>query len=367
MKGKEKKRNPFVRLFKIFFIILLLFIVLTAAAYKYLSMPTGEGMNKVEFEISKGDTIDKISTSLAKLNLIKNQYFFKLYVKLHNVDDRIKRGVYNLDDGMDVSQIVKQLVEGTPEETYKVLTIPEGYNIYQIAEIFERENITTAEKFIKLCYNKAILKKMKIPHNHCEGYLYPDTYHLSKSETAEQIIIRMINELYENFPPDASETKSRLKKLGLTYHQLLTIASLVETEAKIDEERDIIASVFYNRIEKKWRLQCDPTVRYALMQEGKWEGNFSRARGDLDIKSPYNTYLYRGLPPSPISNVGIKSIKASLYPADTEYFFFVVKDGKSHTFSKTKKQHQKAVKEYRKYLKSVREAQKEAQRKKTQD
>jgi len=220
------------------------------------------------------------------------------------------------------------------------ITIPEGYTIYQIADLLAAKGLAKRENFINLATDPNLAKELGIQAKTLEGYLFPDTYYFNKGLSEKVIIKTMVNRFYSLMKP---EWKEQSHKLGLTFHQVITLASLIEKETSNKEEKPIISAVYHNRLKAGIRLQCDPTVIYCLKNF-----NGKLRKEDLLIDSPYNTYKRYGLPPGPIANPGLDSIQAALYPAKVGYQYFVSKNDGTHYFSYTLKEHNRAVLRYQK-------------------
>ncbi|WP_448588229.1 endolytic transglycosylase MltG [Thermocrinis sp.] len=224
---------------------------------------------------------------------------------------------------------------------YKI-TIPEGSDIYDIAQILEENSICKAEDFLRLVNSPEITKKYGINTYTMEGFLFPDTYHFSKNTHP----IKVVDTMFKNFLKRTETLRVQLEEKNLTLEKWVIIASMIEKETGVDEERPLVSSVIYNRIRKGMPLQIDPTVIYALKRKGEWDGKLTRK--DLKLEDPYNTYYHTGLPPSPICNPGIKSLEAALNPAKTDYIYFVSMGNGRHAFSSNYKEHLKNVATYRK-------------------
>jgi UPF0755 protein len=218
------------------------------------------------------------------------------------------------------------------------LTIPEGYNLYQIAELVAAANFGNQNAFIEKATDTALVRENGLEGETLEGYLFPDTYFFPKKITVETIIATMVRRFRSVFAP---EWQARAKDLGLTVHQIVTLASIIEKETGASFERPIISSVFHNRLKKKMRLESDPTVIYGIKN---FDGNLTKKH--LTTRTPYNTYKIRGLPIGPIANPGSASLEAALYPDNTKYIYFVSKKDSTHQFSTNLKQHNHAVRKY---------------------
>ena len=315
-------------------------LIIVFGSYFYLNSPPTNSLKGGEkaFIVNSGDTLKLVARKLKKDNLIRSDNFFIFYAKINGLSREIKSGEYLISRKLRSSEILKILTKG--EVVTVKITIPEGFTIRQIADLLQSKGIVNKTDFINATKNKALLKKYKIPFSSAEGFLFPDTYIISKDLKAKQIVEIMIKRFFEEFDKltnNRTLSKDELKKVVI-------IASLVEKEAKIDNERPIIAAVFYNRLKIGKRLQSCATVQYVL---GKTKERLLFK--DLKVKSPYNTYLHKGLPPGPISNPGLKSLWAALHPAKVDYLYFVSKHNGYHYFSRTYSEHLKAIKKYENY------------------
>jgi len=218
------------------------------------------------------------------------------------------------------------------------IVIPEGYNMHQVASVISKHGFATVENFMKIATDPEVVRKHGINAAILEGYLYPDTYYFPKDEPCENIISAMVEKFQSVFTP---EWEKRAEELGFSVHEIITLASIIEKETGAKEERGLISSVFHNRLKKGMRLETDPTVIYGIKS---FDGNITRK--NLAESTPYNTYKIKGLPPGPIAGPGYESIEAALYPAETDYLFFVSKNDGTHTFSANFKEHNSAVKKY---------------------
>ncbi len=239
---------------------------------------------------------------------------------------------------MSPDAILDVLVRG--EVVQHPLTIPEGFTVREIARAAERAGISSRAKLEALSRDPSILKVWNLQAASLEGYLFPETYHFPRQTTPEQVIKRMLQTFHKRFTP---EIAAKARRNRLTIHQAVTLASIIEKETAIPGERALISAVYQNRLHRGMRLQADPTVLYAL---NRTSGPLSRE--DLQVDSPYNTYRVKGLPPGPIANPGLDSLLAVLNPAPSDYLYFVARGDGSHVFSKTLREHNQAVHQYRK-------------------
>ncbi|MDR2427416.1 MAG: endolytic transglycosylase MltG [Endomicrobium sp.] len=295
----------------VFFIIFMVFFCLGF-------MPTaGE---KALFVVRKGENFSTVASRLEEQNLILSKKLFLLFVKLTNSQNKLKTGIYELSGRDGIFRILKQLKNNS--RNFIRFTIPEGNNIKQTADIIADKVKIDKEKFIKIVNDRNL-----------EGYLMPETYFVSLGVSEEELIDMMYNEFNKKITPVMHE---RAKELNIPFKDIITMASIIEKEVVKPEERSIIAAVFYNRLKRKMMLQSCATVLYAM---GVTKEKLSLE--DTKFKSPYNTYLHFGLPPGPISNPGVESIKAALYPADSGVLYFVSAGDGSHFFAKTFSEHVK--------------------------
>jgi UPF0755 protein len=218
------------------------------------------------------------------------------------------------------------------------VTIPEGLTLADISEILEKKGFLKKERFFSLVLDPELLNKYRIPSDTAEGYLFPETYHFPRGASGREIVEHMLKTfqkkvypLFHRYGPER----------GLTLHEIVTLASLIEKETSVSEERSLVSAVFHNRLVQGMKLQADPTVIYSLPQ---FDGNIRKQ--DLSFDSPYNTYVYPGLPPGPISNAGLDSIRAALRPAEVDYLYFVARNNGTHEFSLDLKSHLRAVEKY---------------------
>jgi UPF0755 protein len=291
----------------------------------------------VSVEIKSGMTLNKISSLLEDRDLIGNSLVFQMLAYLQEKQGQIQIGEYELSPSMTPMDILEVVTSG--KTILHAVTIPEGYRITEIAALLEVKGLVNAEKFIQETKNKELIQSVGIGVNSLEGYLFPETYNFSKNTSERKIIQSLVDIYHEKIKKH--ELRKRAQSSKLSFHQVMTLASLIEKETGIDEERKLISSVFHNRLRKKMLLQTDPTVIYAMAD---FDGNIRKK--DLQVDSPYNTYRYKGLPPGPIASPGIKSIIAALEPSESDYLYFVSRKDGSHQFSSNLMDHNRAVRKY---------------------
>lgn len=306
----------------------------------YYKQPMGDGSVVVIFEVQQGESFASVSRRLEDQKLIHNQKLLNQLARFYGLRSKIRSGEYGLNNGLSPKEILDILVTGK-SLTYP-FTVSEGLNSYEIAINFEKKGYGPRTEFLAACSDKALLEKIlneKI--SHCEGYLFPETYNFEKKTTAHVMVETMLKATVKNY----QEIAKGRNLGGWSRHQIVTFASLIEKETGAPEERPMIASVFFNRLQKSMRLQTDPTVQYGVLATtGVYPMNITKK--DLTTPTPYNTYLKEGLPPGPISNPGKESMKAVFEPQKSDYLFFVSQNNGTHVFTKTYEEHLKAVKDF---------------------
>ena len=303
-----------------------------------LLWPQGNPYDFVKVTIPKGASLNEVGITLKNNNIIHNKQSFQLAVKILGYEKDIPAGRFRIEKASSNYAIIDQLVNG--KQLTKKVTIREGWTISMIAkELDEKLGINT-HFFEDATHNKNLLDKWGIQAKSFEGYLFPNTYQFNENELPSDIINVMVQEYKRNLSDDMLVQMNQIK---MSEQEVLTLASIIEGEAIYDKERAIISGVYHNRLKKGMRLQADPTIQYILE-----DGPRRLLNRDLKIVSPYNTYLNKGLPPGPINNPGIESIKAALFPTESDYLYFVARGDGYHTFSKTEKQHNKAKRDFQK-------------------
>ncbi len=287
--------------------------------------------------IPKGASLSQIGAILEDKGVISSKLVFKIVAFIRGEQRKIKAGDYALKAGADAGEVLDQLISG---KTYMLsITVPEGYNIFQVADVFQQNGIVSKEEFLQVAQDPTFLKELGIDGSSVEGYLFPDTYSFRFSEKnhSKNVIRRMVQrfeDVYDKY------VKAEAEANGWTTAQVLTLASLIEKEAR-SSEHALVSAVFHNRLKQNMKLQTDPTVIYGIKPMGA-----KITREDLNRKHPYNTYQNFGLPPGPIANPGKESLIAAVKPADVDYVYFVAKNDGSHQFSNSLKEHNKWVNLY---------------------
>ena len=315
--------------------------VLTTAVHFYIALfvPLSRDKAWKEVQVTEGMSFKAIAGVLQKEGIIRYRSYFEIIGRLQGISRKVRMGYYGLGSHMSMWEVLDALRRGKIIE-YEVV-IPEGYNLFQIGWTLTGTPLISSDPndFIDIATDKKLAASLGVDADRLEGYLFPDTYYLPKGITVLDIAKRMVQRYKDMFTDDM---RKRAKELGFTEHQIVTLASIVEKEAKVDSERKLIAAVYHNRLKQGMKLQADPTAVYGLKA---WITKVSAE--DLKRKTPYNTYLHKGLPPGPIANPGRGAILATLYPENVDYLFFVAQGDGSHYFSKDYSEHGKAIGRYK--------------------
>jgi len=282
--------------------------------------------------------------SLHHAGVIRSSRFFQLYAKLRGTDRGIKAGTYVIQRGASWGAVLSMLRNG--RGIVNVVTIPEGFTLAQIEPLLAAKLSVAADSVQAAVSDTALLRRLDIPTTTVEGYLFPDTYFFPPGTAARSAVLAMARRFEQRWRPEWS---ARLDTLAVSRHDLVTIASIVEREAKRPEERPVIAAVYWNRLRRGMLLQADPTVQYALP-----EHQTRLLSKHLTVKSKYNTYRYPGLPPGPIASPGVASLQATLYPANVPYLYFVAYPDGHHEFRGKLEEHQIAARAARRAWDAVR-------------
>ncbi len=286
-----------------------------------------------EVLIPRGSTVSQIADSLSEKGIIEQAKLFRFWAKTLGKENAFKAGVFKVPFGLTYPQLVHWLARAKPENI-KVRLI-EGWPTKRILKRLSRKLFLKYTVLDSLVEDKAFCQSLNCAASSLKGYLLPDTYLFSVGISEKRVLRFLVNRTLDIFKSDSAQQV--LQKTGYSIHQVLTLASIVEGEALLNRERPDIASVYWNRLRRGMRLQADPTIQFLLK-----DGPRRLLLKDLKIKSPYNTYLHKGLPPGPINNPGKASILAALFPSHTNYLYFVAKGDGSHIFSRNAAEHAKA-------------------------
>jgi UPF0755 protein len=318
----------------LFVAVVVLFFVLLI---NYSNTPIDNKNMTILVDIPTGSSFLKVTEILNQAGLIKSRFFFYSLAIKKNARRSIRAGEYEFNTSLTPSAMIDKLLRGEIKN-YKVV-IPEDLSLREIAVILGKDKLINKEDFFALAKNEDFLESLGIKADSIEGYLFPETYYLDRSMSTRQIMKIMVNQFWKEVTPEMIKQAGELK---LDIHKLVTFASLIGKESGDDAEKPMISAVFHNRIRKKIRLQSDPTTVYDLK-----DYNGKVLRSHLRRNSPYNTYIIKGLPPGPIANPGVASIKAVLYPAPVNYLYFVSKKDGTHYFSSSLDVHNQAINRYR--------------------
>lgn len=318
---------------KTIYSLIVICIILLTAFFTFMDYH-GFGGKEITVSIPQGAGASEIVSILKENKIITFSPLFKKYIR--NDATKLKPGVHTFSVSMGYENTLEELKKDVPLENTITITIPEGYEAREIGMLLENAGVITYDAFMQAC-EEAHLKFKFLPNSgNVEGYLFPATYEFQMNQDAHVVVNKMIETFGQKMY--TMENLKRADELSMTFDEALTLASIIEREAALDSERAIISSVFHNRIKKQMHLESCATVQYVL-KERKDVLSIS----DTKIDSPYNTYLYLGFPPAPIASPGIKSLEAALYPAQTNYLFFVADGTGGHTFSETYEEHMNAM------------------------
>ena len=296
----------------------------------------------------RGQRTATILQHLQREGVLRDEWIPLVYMKLLRGRDSLKAGVYQFDHALSPVDVVDKIVRG--DVILKTITIREGLDRFAIAKLFADEGLGTEKSWDDVTRDPDLVRDIAPEAQSLEGYLFPDTYKFDPGTPASTIAKAMVANFRKHWGNEIA-----LISTGLNPHETVTLASIVETEAQLPQERPIVASVYINRVHKRMLLGADPTVIYALKLANRWDGNIRKA--DLQIQSPYNTYRVPGLPPGPIANPGLASLRAAAAPATTPYLYFVARNDGSHVFATSNEEHNRNVEKYqRQYFRDKRKA-----------
>lgn len=311
-------------------------------AIRFLSSSPNVSDEQTVFEVRPGESFKTIARHLEEQGLVVSAWKLELYARLTRASSKIRIGEYALRKNFRPREIIGVLSLGKSIE-YSI-TIPEGENRFEIAEILGRTKLINKDEFLRLTSDETFIESvLGAPADSLEGYLFPETYYVTKYTGAKGFIHMLVDRFKSSYA--RVRNSPGWSRGELTDKQILIMASIIEKETMAPEERAVIASVFYNRLRIKMPLQTDPTIIYGkYLDQGTWDGRLPRE--DLRRPHPYNSYLNQGLPPGPIGNPGIEALRAAGAPAKTDYLFFMSLNNGTHTFSREYSQHSKAVENY---------------------
>lgn len=315
---------------------LLLLLALPVRYLLFLTLPAGDGNVVQIVDFKKGEPLTQVASQMEREGLLSSARFFVFHVRIKGVSGRLQAGEYQFNNGMRPSEILRRMVNG---EVYtRRFTVPEGYSIHQLAELLESQKLFTQKGFLKAATDPELLTELGIEGKSVEGYLFPSTYNVTRTMDEVDLIRVMVAQFRKVYDECFAEAAQRT---GMTLSQIVTLASLIEKEAVVADERPLISSVFHNRLAKGMRLQSDPTAVYGVRA---FAGNVTKR--DIERVTPYNTYLIPGLPPGPIGNPSKGALEAAINPVRSSYLYFVSKKDGTHHFSTNLNEHNAAVATY---------------------
>ncbi len=331
--------------FKLTLILILVFIVAVFLfvfyIWKMISTPASSSQEARVFVVEEGLSVSGVAKNLKDEGLIRSDLAFRIYVTWRGGATQIQAGEYQLSPSMTPIEIADILIKGRTKQLK--ITIPEGWDIKEIAQYLENKDICTKEEFIQEAsqidkYRKDFDFLASVKTSNLEGFLFPDTYYLSTQPQASEIVFKMLSNFNKKLTSDIRE---EIRKKEMTIFDFITLASIIEKEVPQYEDRRIVAGIFYKRLDSGMALESCATVEYIL-------GTNKRILSyqDMKIESPYNTYLYPGLPPGPISNPGLEAVLAALNPKQTDYWYFLSPDSERTIFSRTNEEHEAAKIKY---------------------
>ena len=329
--------------------------------YHSLHSPLAHDKAEKYIVIEKGTPPGEIISILASEGIISSKLPTQLYLKLFGNASKLKAGEYQFASPITPLEVVVELEKG--EERTVKLTIPEGFTRFDIAkrivEKFPQDPPVTEEQVLQDMEETSLIADIAPTAKNLEGYMYPTTYNFPRNEKPQAIVRSMVGQFRKLWKPGWTE---RARIIGRTPEQIVTIASLIETESKFDQERPIVASVIYNRLDRNIALGIDQTAVYVAKMQGRWDGTINKS--DLEADSPYNTRRYAGLPPGPISSVSESAVNAALFPAETDFIYYVLNvdanDGSHHFFSSAS-EFERAKADYQKWLEVQRQEKRAAE------
>ena len=319
--------------------LVLVLIILLFVGYAVYMFFEPLDIDEVIIEINEGESASSIADKLCRNNVIRSKVWFKVYVMLTESENKLQWGKYSFFEHLSLTEVIDKLKRG--EVLLIDVTIPEGLTIRKTCKILASKDLGEYDTFLELCTDSVFVRKLTgFSKPSLEGFLYPETYSFSEYTDERAIITYLVKKFFKetsglDFVPNDL----------LDFYDTIVLASIVEKEAMVEDEKIVIADVYLNRIENGYKLQADPTVAYILELQGKRRTKIYYR--DLEVDSPYNTYKYKKLPPTPICNPAVSTIKAVLEPADTDYFFFFANNRGRHIFSQTYSQHLSGLKKQR--------------------
>ena len=322
--------------------LVLLLVLLGVAAAGYFSYrlehPSRPAVPAARAKLlfAPGTSTAQIFQGLETQGVVQDARLAEIYYRVYRVGTPLQAGEYEFDRPTPIDEIINRMARG--DVVHYTIVVPEGLTAEETFELFWKQGLGGPEAFRQALTATELLPGLSTGVNDLEGFLFPDTYVVTRSTSARQIVDRMVGEFRRHFTP---ELREKAHELGMTPRQAVTLASIIEKESALKSEGPLIAAVYLNRLKKGMRLQADPTVQYALKRDGKWTGALHRS--DYAYDSPYNTYAVDGLPPGPICSPGLTALQAAVSPASSDYLYFVADSTGGHTFTRTFEEHLQAI------------------------
>lgn len=340
------KKTVLVLVIAVFSLLAALTAGVAYVGYEFANTRPSETAQDVVYEVEPGKAFNTIAKDLESKGLVRNASFFSLYARFKGERNKVKVGEYLLRTTMLPDEILQVLISG--KSIARSFTVSEGLSTYEIADLYEKEGFGKASDFMNLVRDPQLIQNLLgVKEESLEGYLFPETYMLTKYTDTKTLISNMVKRFLYVY----NEVTPQSQIQGMSRHEIVTLASIIEKETGAPEERPLISSIFHNRLIKKMKLQTDPTIIYGKAEKlGKIVINITRA--DLLTPTRYNTYVIDGLPPTPIANPGRDALLAAVRPAKSNYLFFVSKNDGTHIFSEDYKAHQKAVQSFQQNAKA---------------
>jgi peptidoglycan lytic transglycosylase G len=302
----------------------------------FVYLPGGSSPEAVEIKVERGEPLSSVIRKLKEANVISNKTLFSIWATLTARENKIHWGLYRFDLPIAPGEILDRMVHG--RGVFRRVTIPEGLTVNQIAAVLAQAGIVDQAQFLEQAEDPELLRSLHLEETGIEGYLFPDTYYFVPFVTEKDVLVTMVERFRKAFDQAMNQ---QADDIGLTPHEVVTLASLIEKESGLEAERPLISAVFHNRLRSNMPLQSDPTVIYGIKN---FSGNLTRK--DLQAHTAHNTYVIQGLPPTPICNPGLSALRAALHPASVPFLYFVSKNDGSHFFSVTMAEHNRAVRIY---------------------
>jgi UPF0755 protein len=333
---RNRQKIISVLFFSFFFLLWLILYFLNREIIRTGSTGDSTRLRYAIVKIEPGSSVSQISAELASRKLISSELLFKAVAVLRGTARRLKAGEYRFDYSMSLVEILTWLEQG--HVMLHRFTVPEGFTVEEIAELLDEKGLATYDEVLQLANDEKFCREVGVQESTLEGFLFPDTYRMARGLTAKQVLRTMVERFWYVWRSELVQCPGPIEA---DLHDIVSIASIIEKEAVYNDEEPLVASVIYNRLNRNMRLQCDVTIRYPLDNYGT---NLTYA--DLHLDSPYNSYIYKGLPPTPICSPGRLAIRAALNPPKTDYLYFVSMNNRHHKFSATLREHNEAVHKY---------------------